>query len=238
MDRNELPLGPRNLGVLLGASKTIYVPMVVWCKPCTYLAPTLAMSPNGLKREFAWPTSTRSSIGCVQNDFWAQGTFSANHAPIVYQDKRFLQMDRIKHPVEPPHHGVPSGASKMISEPMVCLVQTVHLSYIDLQCLQIEQNEIPHDPRHLGVPSGASKMIFLSLWYVWPKLCTYLVLILALSPNGLYPRDPRHLGIASSSSKKIFELLVRLAQSIHLSCTNTNTISKQTESRFHMTLIT
>jgi hypothetical protein len=147
-------------------------------------------------------------------------------------------MDKIKHPVEPPHHGVPSGASKMISEPMVCLVQTVHLSYIDLHCLQIEQNEIPHDPRHLGVPSGASKMIFLSLWYVWPKLCTYLVLILALSPNGLYPRDPRHLGIASSSSKKIFELLVRLAQSIHLSCTNTNTISKQTESRFHMTLIT
>jgi hypothetical protein len=164
--------------------------------------------------------------------------FSANHAPIVCQDKRFLQTDRIKHPLEPPHHGVPSGASKMIYEPMVCLMQTMHLSCIDLHYLQTEQNEIPHDPCHLGVLSDASKMIFPCLWYVWPKLCTYLVLILALSPNGLYPRDPRHLGVASGASKKIFELLVCLAQSIHLSCTNTNAVSKQTESRFHTTLVT
>ena len=39
-------------------------------------------------------------------------------------------------------------------------------------------------------------------------------------------------------SKTIFEPIVRLAYTVHLSCTNTNTISKQIETRFHMTHIT
>ena len=34
-------------------------------------------------------------------------------------------------PQDPRHLGDPSGASKMISEPMVCLAQTVQLSYIN-----------------------------------------------------------------------------------------------------------
>ena len=96
MDRNELPLDPRHLGVPSGASKPIYVPMVrsvqtvhlscvkistiskqtemsfhlslvtqeyhrvrpkvflnlsyVWSQPCTYLALTLKLSPNGLEQ--------------------------------------------------------------------------------------------------------------------------------------------------------------------------------------------
>ena len=65
-------------------------------------------------------------------------------------------------PHDPRHLGVPSGASKMISEPMVnpCtyLTSTLTPSPNGL-------NMIPHGPRHLGVPSGASKTIF-ELWYV------------------------------------------------------------------------
>jgi hypothetical protein len=38
-------------------------------KPCTYIAPTLTPSPNGQKQDSPWPTSPRSFIGCVQNDF-------------------------------------------------------------------------------------------------------------------------------------------------------------------------
>ena len=34
-------------------------------------------------------------------------------------------------PHDPHHLGVPSGASKTISEPMVRLAQTVHISYIN-----------------------------------------------------------------------------------------------------------
>jgi hypothetical protein len=56
--------------------------------------------------------------------------------------------------VEPRHLGVPSGVSKIISEPMVRLAQTVHLSRI-----QTDRIELPLEPRHLGVPSGASKTI-------------------------------------------------------------------------------
>jgi hypothetical protein len=67
-------------------------------------------------------------------------------------------MDQNKLPVEPHHQGVPSGSSKMISEPKVRLAQTMHLS-----CIQTDRNEIPHDARHVGVPSGASKMIFESM---------------------------------------------------------------------------
>jgi hypothetical protein len=64
-------------------------------------------------------------------------------------------MDQNELPVEPCHQEVPSGSSKMISEPKVPLAQTMHLS-----CIQTDRNEIPHDTCHVGVPFGASKMIF------------------------------------------------------------------------------
>ena len=48
------------------------------------------------------------------------------------------------------------------------------------------------------------------------------------SPNGPneIPHDPRHLGVPSGASKTISEPMVRLAQTVHLSYINTNTISK------------
>ena len=67
---------------------------------------------------------------CVQNDFRAYGTYDANRAPILRQDWHYLQMDQNELPLDPRHLGVLSGASKMISEPMVRLLQTVHLSCV------------------------------------------------------------------------------------------------------------
>ena len=49
---------------------------------------------------------------------------------------------------------------------------------------------------------------------------------------------PHHLGVPSGVSKMISEPMVRLAQTMHLSCTDTNTTSKQKEVRFHMTHVT
>jgi hypothetical protein len=81
---------------------------------------------------------------------------------------------------------------------------------------------------------------FLSVWYVWCKLCTYLALTLTPSPNG--PRqdstDPRHLGVLSGASKMISEAMVCSAQIVHLSCLKINTISKWTETSFHLSLVT
>jgi hypothetical protein len=103
----------------------------IWCKPCTDLAPTVTLSPKREKWDSTWPTSPKGSIGCVQNDFWANGTFHANRAPILHQDYHYLLKDRNEVPLEPRHLVVPSGVSKMISEPMVCLGQTMHLSCTD-----------------------------------------------------------------------------------------------------------
>jgi hypothetical protein len=99
-------------------------------KPCTYLVSRLALCPNRPKRASMSASSPRSTIGCVQNDFYAYGTFVANSAPILDWQYRCLQMDWNKIPHDQCHLGDPSGASKMISEPTVRSAQTVHLSCI------------------------------------------------------------------------------------------------------------
>jgi hypothetical protein len=114
---------------------------------CTDITPSL----NRSKLDSKGPTSLRSFIRCIINDFQDYGTLAANRATILRQDQHYLQMiSCVKLPVEPCHLGEPSGVSEMIS--MVHLAQTVHLS-----CIQMDRNEIPHDPCHVGVPSGASK---------------------------------------------------------------------------------
>ena len=50
------------------------------------------------------------------------------------------------------------------------------------------------------------------------------------------PLEPRHLGVLSGAVKMISKPC--LEQTVHLSCTNTNTISKRTETTFHLSLIT
>jgi hypothetical protein len=101
----------------------------VWRKPCTYHAPTLTLSPNGKKRDSTYPTSSRSSIGCVQNNFWA--LWYTWCEPCTYLAPRLALPSNglIEHPHEPHQLGVLSGVFQTISEPMVCLAQTVHLSY-------------------------------------------------------------------------------------------------------------
>jgi hypothetical protein len=48
----------------------------------------------------------------------------------------------------------------MISKPMICSTQTVHLSYVKISTIfEKDQNELRHEPHHLVVLSGASKMI-------------------------------------------------------------------------------
>jgi hypothetical protein len=78
--------------------------------------------------------------------------------------------------------GVPTGASKMNSEAMVCSEHHAPILRQDYHYLQTDRNELPL------------------------KLC-YLV-------------------VSSGASKTIYEPIVRLAQTMHLPCTDTNTISK------------
>ena len=68
-------------------------------------------------------------------------------------------MDRNELSLEHHQPGVPTGASKMISEPMVRLAQTMHLSCIDTNTVS-KRTELSLEPHHLGVPLGASKTIY------------------------------------------------------------------------------
>jgi hypothetical protein len=53
--------------------------------------------------------------------------------------------------------------------------------------------------------------------------------------SNKHPLKPRHLGVSSGASETVSEPMVHSAQTMHLYCTDTNTISKRTEMRFHMT---
>ena len=79
---------------------------------------------------------------------------------------------------------------------------------------------------------------FPSLWYVRRKPCILRQRYhcLQLDRNEL-PLVPHHLGVPPVVSKTIFERMVRLVQTVHLSCTDNNTISKEKEGRFHMTQV-
>jgi hypothetical protein len=149
-------------------------------------------------------------------------------------------MDQNEVPLEHHHLGVPSGASKMISESMVRSVQTMHLFCTDANSIS-NQTETRFHMTHITYKFHRVRpKQFLTQWYIHRKPCTYFASILALSPNKLkwLPLEPRHIRLPSGASKTITEPMVHLARIMHPSCTDTNTVSKQTEMRFDMTHIT
>jgi hypothetical protein len=124
---------------------------------------------------------------------------------------------------------------------MVRLAQTIHLPCNDTNTLSKRiENEIQLEPRHLERSWEASKRISEHLIHFsanrahilrqdWHYLQT---------DRNEHPLGPRHLGVPSGASKTISKPIVRLVQTVYLSCTDTNTVSKWTETRFHMTHIT
>jgi hypothetical protein len=83
------------------------------------------------ERDSTWPTSPKTWIQCIQNNFQANNTFGANCAPILRQDQHYPKTDCNQLPLEPHNLGVPSGASKTISKLMVHLAQSIHISCTD-----------------------------------------------------------------------------------------------------------
>jgi hypothetical protein len=63
--------------------------------------------------------SARSSIGCVQNDYRAYGTFGVNSAPLLLQDWHNLPTDQNELPLEPRHLGAPYGTFDANSAPIL-----------------------------------------------------------------------------------------------------------------------
>jgi hypothetical protein len=127
--------------------------------------------------------------------------------------------------------------SKMISKPIVRLVHTVHLYCTNTNTVSKHTEMrfhithsprssigwIPHDFRADGT-FYRNRAPFLQ--------CDYRYL--QTNSNKL-PLEARHLRVSSGASKTISDPMVRLAQTMHLYCTDTNTVSKWTKIRFHKT---
>jgi hypothetical protein len=181
--------------------------------------------------------SPRSSIGCVHNNFWAYVTFGTKRCTYL-ASRLALSLNRPKRlSVEPRHLGVASGVSKIISEPMVHLVQTLHLSCTKTNTVSKQTETRFHKTQVTLEFYRVRPKLFPSLWYVQCKLWNYLASRLAKSPNGL-----KQASTWASSPRSTIEWIqiipepvVCLTQFVHLSCTDTNTVSKRTETRFDMT---
>jgi hypothetical protein len=128
MDQNNLLHEPRHQGVPSGVSKTILEPMV-------HLAQTVHLScidtdtvSERTELRFHMTHGPRSSIGCVQNDFLSQWYVWRKPCTYLVSQLALSPNGLNELPLEPRHLRVPSGASKTISDPMVHLMEAVHLS--------------------------------------------------------------------------------------------------------------
>jgi hypothetical protein len=128
----------------------------------------------------------------------------------------------------------------MISEPTVCLAQTVHLSCTDTNTISKWTKPRFHMTHVTLEFHRVRPKQFLRLWYVRNKTCTFLASRLALSLNGSNrgSTSANHLGVPSGAPKMISQPMVHSVQTVHLSCVKISTISKRTESSIHLTLVT
>jgi hypothetical protein len=120
------------------------------------------------------------------------------------------------------------------------LAQTVHLS---CTYINVVSNRPKRDSTWPKSPRSSIGCIHNDLWAYstfGAKPCTYLELSLSVSPNApkldsMWPTSPSSSIVCVS--RIISEHVLRSAQTVHLCCTDTNTISKRTEMRLHMTHI-
>jgi hypothetical protein len=77
------------------------------------------------------------------------------------------------------------GSFKMIFEPMVCSVQTVHLLCVKISTISNRTETSFHLCLLTYEYHSVHLKQFLSLWYVQRKPCTYLASRLSVSLNGM-----------------------------------------------------
>jgi hypothetical protein len=125
----------------------------------------------------------------------------------------------------------------MISEPVECSAQTVHLSCTDTNTFSKRTKMRFHITDVTKVFHRVGVKRFLILWYVRCKPCTCLASRLALSLD-----EPKWLSTWASSPRCTIGCILNdfwaygsLAQTVHLSCTDTNLVSKRIEMRFQKT---
>jgi hypothetical protein len=139
-----------------------------------------------------------------------------------------------------PHHlGDPSSAPKIISEPMICSTQSVHLLCVKISSMSKHTESSFHlslvtEEYHWMRPNW-----LLSLRYIRHKSCTYHALMLTVfkrtQTDSKWPTSPwSSIGCVQNN----FWAYGTFCENMHLSCVKISTIFKQTKSSFHLSLIT
>jgi hypothetical protein len=132
----------------------------VRCKPCTYLCTDTSTVSKWTKTRFHMTHVTYEFHRVRPKLYIRIWLIPCNQCTYLVSRLALSPNGPNRAPPDPRHLEVPSGASKMIYEPMVRLTQTEHLSCTNANTVsKTDRNEISHDPRHLGVPSGASNTI-------------------------------------------------------------------------------
>jgi hypothetical protein len=147
-------------------------------------------------------------------------------------------MERSEIPHDPRHLGVPSGASKMISEPMVRSTHTGHLSCIKIKTIS-KWTELSLEPRHLRVLSGSSKTIselMVRFAQIVHLSCTDTKTALIRKKwDSTWLTSPRSsIGCVQNNLWPYGTF----TQTVHLSCVKISTISERTKMRFHLSIVT
>jgi hypothetical protein len=126
--------------------------------------------------------SRRSTVGCVQNDLPAYGTFGANHSPSLRWDEHYLQRDWNELPLDPHLLGVRWGMPKMICEPK-------EHRHKPCTFIALRLTLSPNGPKQASTWAMSRRSTiecakwFTSLWYIRRKPSTYLATRLTQSPN-------------------------------------------------------
>jgi hypothetical protein len=194
-------------------------------KPSTNLASRVALSLDISNRDSTWASSPRSPIECIQNDLYAYGTFGANRAPILHQEKHYPKTDRTELPLEPHHIGVWSRSSKTISMPMVCSVQTVLQPCTDTNTI-FKWSKTRFHTTHVAYEFHRVRPKLFMTYGTFsanraPIFCS--TISKRTKQISTRPSSPRS---TAGASKTIYEPMVHLTQTEHLSCTDTNIVSK------------
>jgi hypothetical protein len=129
------------------------------------------------------------------------------------------------------------GAPKMISEPIVCSAQTMHLYCSGTNTVSKwteTRLHMTHSPRG-SIKCAQDDFRFDGTFDTNCAPFLHRDYHYLQTDSNKLPIEPRHLGVSLGACKTISESIVHSAKTVHLYCTDSNTVSKQTETIFHMT---
>jgi hypothetical protein len=124
---NRAPTDPCHLGVQSGVSKMSYEPMVRMTQT-NHLSCTDAITVSKHIKMIFHMTNVTKEFHRVPSILFSSIQYVQCKPCTNLASRHYIQTYRTELLLDSRHLGVPSSASKMIYMPMVCLVQTVHLS--------------------------------------------------------------------------------------------------------------